>query len=48
MSQKGLNLDYVERVNNYLAKLDVLMPGSERVAKMYRFLRDTLSRVTKK
>lgn len=47
MSQKGLNLDYVARVNNYLAKLDVLMPGNERVAKMYRFMRETLSRAKK-
>jgi tetratricopeptide (TPR) repeat protein len=48
MSQKGLNLDYVAKVNNYLAKLDVLMPGSERVSKMYRFMRETLSRAAKK
>lgn len=48
MSQKGLNLDYVAKVNNYLAKLDVLMPGNERVAKMYRFMRETLSRAEKK
>lgn len=47
MSQKGLNLDYVARVNNYLAKLDVLLPGNERVAKMYRFMRETLSRAKK-
>ncbi|HZW22818.1 tetratricopeptide repeat protein [Noviherbaspirillum sp.] len=47
MSQKGLNLDYVARVNNYLAKLDVLLPGNERVAKMYRFMRETLSRARK-
>jgi len=48
MSQKGLNRDYVAKVNGYLSKLDVLMPGSERVSKMYRFLRDTLNSVTKK
>ncbi|HEY0845944.1 MAG TPA: tetratricopeptide repeat protein [Noviherbaspirillum sp.] len=48
MSQRGLNLDYVAKVNNYLAKLDVLMPGNERVSKMYRFLRETLSRTSKK
>ncbi|MBX9799085.1 MAG: response regulator [Burkholderiaceae bacterium] len=42
MSQKGLDRNYVERVNAYLAQLDVLMPNSERVAKMYRFLRETL------
>lgn len=48
MSQRGLNLDYVAKVNNYLAKLDILMPGNERVSKMYRFLRETLSRASKK
>lgn len=48
MSQRGLNLDYVAKVNNYLSKLDVLMPGNERVSKMYRFLRETLSRTSKK
>lgn len=47
MSQKGLNIDYVAKVNNYLAKLDELMPGNERVAKMYRFMRETLSRAGK-
>ncbi|HYD80092.1 MAG TPA: tetratricopeptide repeat protein [Paucimonas sp.] len=48
MSQKGLNLDYVGKVNNYLSKLDALMPGNERVTKMYRFMRETLSRTGKK
>jgi hypothetical protein len=48
MSQKGLNRDYVARVNTYLGKLDLLMPGNERVAKMYRFLRETLVKVAKK
>lgn len=48
MSQKGLNIDYVAKVNGYLSKLDVLMPGNERVAKMYRFMRETLSRAGKK
>lgn len=47
MSQKGLNLDYVAKVNNYLSKLDTLMPGNERVSKMYRFMRETLSRAAK-
>lgn len=47
MSQKGLNLDYVAKVNGYLSKLDELMPTNERVAKMYRFLRETLSRAKK-
>lgn len=47
MSQRGLNMEYVDKVNDYLAKLDVLMPGNERVSKMYRFLRETLSRSKK-
>lgn len=47
MSQKGLNLDYVAKVNNYLSQLDVLLPGNERVAKMYRFMRETLSKAAK-
>lgn len=48
MSQKGLNRDYVARVNTYLERLDQLMPGNERVAKMYRFLRETLVKVSRK
>lgn len=48
MSQKGLDRRYVERVNTYLAQLSTLMPNSERVAKMYRFLRETLVQATKK
>ncbi|WP_293775906.1 tetratricopeptide repeat protein [uncultured Oxalicibacterium sp.] len=44
MSQKGLDRTYVERVNTYLNQLDRLMPNSERVAKMARFLRETLLR----
>ncbi|CAL61593.2 Putative response regulator receiver protein [Herminiimonas arsenicoxydans] len=47
MSQKGLDRSYVRRVNGYLAQLDGLMPNSERVAKMYRFLRETLVKVAK-
>jgi tetratricopeptide (TPR) repeat protein len=47
MSQKGLDRSYVERVNGYLAQLDGLMPNSERVAKMYRFLRETLVKVAR-
>ncbi|HEX7636111.1 MAG TPA: response regulator [Noviherbaspirillum sp.] len=48
MSQKGLNREYVARVNGYLTRLDELMPGNERVAKMYRYLRETLVKVVKK
>ena len=47
MSQKGLDRSYVTRVNGYLAKLDTLMPNNERVAKMYRFLRETLVKSSK-
>jgi tetratricopeptide (TPR) repeat protein len=47
MSQKGLDRSYVERVNGYLAQLNGLMPNSERVAKMYRFLRETLVKVAR-
>jgi len=47
MSQKGLDRSYVERVNGYLAQLDGLMPNNERVAKMYRFLRETLVKVAR-
>ncbi|HJV50956.1 MAG TPA: response regulator [Noviherbaspirillum sp.] len=42
MSQRGLRSEYVARVNGYLTRLDELMPGNERVAKMSRFLRETL------
>ena len=48
MSQKGLDKRYVERVNTYLTQLSELMPNSERVAKMYRFLRETLVNAAKK
>jgi len=48
MSQRGWNDEYVKRVRRYLATLDRLIPGNERVAKMHRFLRDTLSKVAPK
>ncbi len=47
MSQKGMRREYVARVNGYLARLDALMPGNERVAKMYRYLRETLVKVAR-
>lgn len=47
MSQKGVNRDYVTKVNDYLSKLATLMPGDERVPKMYRFMRETLSKAAK-
>lgn len=33
----------VDRVRRYLARLDALMPGSDRVARMHRYFRETLS-----
>jgi DNA-binding NarL/FixJ family response regulator/predicted negative regulator of RcsB-dependent stress response len=43
MSQKGVQPEYVKRVTSYLSKLDQLIPGNERVAKMHLFLRRTLN-----
>jgi CheY-like chemotaxis protein/predicted Zn-dependent protease len=43
MSQKGVDQEYVKRVKAYLGKLDKLIPGNERVAKMYLFLQRTLN-----
>ena len=48
MSQRGLRSEYVARVNGYLTRLDELMPGNERVAKMSRFLRETLVKTGRK
>lgn len=48
MSQRGWNEEYVKRVRRYLATLDRLIPGNDRVAKMHKFLRDTLSKVAPK
>lgn len=48
MSQRGWNDDYVKRVKRYLATLDRLIPGNDRVAKMHKFLRDTLTKVAPK
>jgi tetratricopeptide (TPR) repeat protein len=41
--KKQLNAMVVERVRLYLAKLDTLMPGSDRVAQMHRYYRETLA-----
>ncbi|HEY4072993.1 MAG TPA: tetratricopeptide repeat protein [Herbaspirillum sp.] len=43
MSQKGVDEEYVKRVNAYLKKLDKLIPGNERVAKMHLFLQRALN-----
>jgi len=48
MSQRGVNADYVKRVNGYLTSLDRLIPGNDRVAKMHRFLRDTIAKAAQK
>ncbi|MFX7883179.1 hypothetical protein ABTK06_19400, partial [Acinetobacter baumannii] len=48
MSQRGWNEEYVKRVRRYLATLDRLIPGNDRVAKMHKFLRDTLTKVAPK
>jgi len=48
MSQRGINLDYVKRVNRYLTTLDRLIPGNDRVGKMHRFLRETLAKAAAK
>jgi tetratricopeptide (TPR) repeat protein len=47
LAQEGLNTEYVARVREYLGKLDKLIPGNERVAKMQGFFRDTLARARK-
>jgi tetratricopeptide (TPR) repeat protein len=44
MSQKGVDREYVARVNGYLAKLEQLIPGNERVAKMHLFLQRILNK----
>mgnify|MGYP000670914410 CR=1 FL=1 len=38
----GLNAMVVERVRLYLTRLDGLMPGSDRVAQMHRYYRETV------
>lgn len=45
LSQKGLNLEFVNRIKSYMTKLDALMPGHERVLKMNHFFRVTLAQV---
>jgi hypothetical protein len=48
LSQKGLNLEFVNRIKGYMARLDTLMPGHERVLKMNHFFRETVARVAAK
>lgn len=46
LSQKGMNMEYVNRVKGYMIKLESLMPGHERVLKMNQFFRETLVRIS--
>ena len=48
MSQRGINQDYVKRVNRYLNTLDRLIPGNDRVSKMHKFLRDAVAKAAQK
>lgn len=41
--KKQLNSTVSERVRAYLTRLDTLMPGSDRVAQMHRYYRETLA-----
>ena len=41
--KKQLNAAVVERVRLYLARLDTLMPASDRVAQMHRYCRETIA-----
>jgi tetratricopeptide (TPR) repeat protein len=44
LSQKGLDIEAVTRVRGYLATLDALAPGTERVIKMGAFFRELLQK----
>lgn len=44
MSQKGVTGDYLATVRDVMIRLDVLMPHNPRVAKMKRFMRETIER----
>ena len=46
LSQKGLDLEFVNRIKLYMLKLDTLIPGHERVLKMKHFFRETLAQVS--
>ena len=41
--KKQLNVGVSERVRAYLTRLDGLMPGSDRVAQMHRYYRETIA-----
>jgi len=41
--KKALNADMVERVRQYLTRLETLMPGNDRVTMMRRYFRETLA-----
>jgi DNA-binding response OmpR family regulator len=44
LSQKGLDIEAVTRVRGYLATLEALAPGTERVIKMGAFFRELLQK----
>ncbi len=44
--KKQINAMVAERVRLYLQRLDTLMPGSDRVAQMHRYYRETLAGLT--
>jgi len=48
MSQRGINQEYVKRVNRYLNNLDRLIPGNDRVSKMHKFLREAVAKAAQK
>lgn len=48
MSQRGINQEYVKRVNRYLNTLDRLIPGNDRVSKMHKFLREAVAKAAQK
>ena len=41
--KKKMNAAASERVRAYLTRLDSLLPGSDRVAQMHRYYRETLA-----
>jgi tetratricopeptide (TPR) repeat protein len=44
--KKQLNATMTERVRSYLQRLDSLLPGSDRVAQMHRYFRETTAALT--
>jgi hypothetical protein len=46
LSQNGLDVDAVNRVRGYLATLETLVPGTERVVRMAAFFRELLQKAS--